>query len=275
MHIIEIKDATAVFNMTERDYRKASGLSQSSLKDFCVSPKHYIESIENPKEPTKDMIFGTCFHSLMLDETLCYAVREKLDMRKNADKERAAEWELQNAGKIAQDDEAEARLQGMKKSILDGKESVAHKLYKETKKEHRGIALFGTAVTPFGDVRIKGLLDGWLESEGIIWDFKKCQSAQPYEFEKMVRERGYWLQSAQYQMLAKSAGLRVEDFIFIPVEDKAPHCFASYSFDIYKQMKYQKYAPIARWSNAICEFAECQANGNWHGYNPARQVIEI
>lgn len=275
MSIIQIKDAQAVFHMTESDYRKATGLSQSALKDFCVSPKHYIEACENPKEPTKDMIFGTCFHSLMLDAEPCYAVREKLDMRKTEDKKKAADWEVQNAGKIAQDDEAEARLQGMKKSILEGKGSVAYDLYKNTKHEHRGIAMFGTAVTPYGEIRIKGLLDGWHEGSGTIWDFKKCQSAQPYDFEKMVRDRGYWLQSAQYQMLAKAAGLYVEDFIFVPVEDKAPHCFATYSFDINKKMKYHSKSPLERWEDALCEFAECQANGNWHGYNPSRQVIEI
>jgi hypothetical protein len=273
MFTIKSKDPAILRGEKDKSYRSAFGLSQSSFKEFFVSPRHYLQKTEEPFEPSKDMIFGTCFHSLMLDDKPCYAVREKLDMRKTEDKKKAAEWEIENKGLIPQTEEDERNLQGMRKAFL---ESDSHANYLYNNSTEKEICLFATAVTEHGDVRLKGMLDGYDPVTKTIWDFKKVSKrATPHEFSKTVRERLYWMQAVHYTWLAMANGLDVEKFVFIPVEDSAPYGHASFHLDINEKMKYENCSPLQRWERAINEFAFCQSEGNWYGHPTGIQDLSI
>lgn len=273
MFDIQAKDPALLRGEKDGSYRSAFGLSQSAFKEFFVSPKHYLQSTEEKHEPTKDMLFGTCFHSLMLDEKPCYAVREKLDMRKTEDKKKAADWEIANKGLIPITEEDERNLRGMREAILTS-ESWARELWKtSTEKE---ICLFATAVTEHGDVRLKGMLDGYDPKTKTIWDFKKVSKrATAHEFEKTIRERMYWVQAVHYTWLAMANGLEVDKFVFIPVEDSAPYGHACFSIDINQKMKYSHLSPLKNWEWALHEFGWCQAEGDWYGYPCGIQDLSI
>ena len=75
-------------------------------------------------------------------------------------------------------------------------------------------------------------------------------------------------------MLARACGLDVQRFVFIPVEDEAPHGFAAYSLNPFKKLKYTKNSPSEIVESAINRFAWCQKNGIWNGYSDAVQEIE-
>jgi len=272
MFTIQGKDPAILRGEKDGNYRSAFGLSQSAFSKFFVSPRHYIHSTENPFKATPDMIFGTCFHSLMLDDKPCYVVGPKFDLRKTADKEAKAKFEAENAGLIVIDSEEEMRLRGMREAVLTNG-GLASELYKKsTEKE---LCLFATAVTDEGEVRLKGMLDGYDAATGTIWDFKKCQTATPYAFSKMVRERMYWVQAVHYTWLAIQNGLTVNRFVYIPVEDKAPHGLACYTFNINAKMKYNPKSPVDLWEQALNDFLLCQKDGDWVGYPSHLQEIEL
>lgn len=272
MFNIKGKDASILRGEKDGNYRSAFGLSQSAFSKFFVSPKHYIHSTENPIKPTPDMIFGTCFHSLMLDEKPCYVVGPKFDLRKTADKEAKAKFEAENAGKELITEEDELALRGMREAVLTNG-GLATELYKKSKEKE--LCLFATAMTDEGEVRLKGMLDGYDEATGTIWDFKKCRDASGTAFTRMVRERMYWVQAVHYTWLAIQNGLTVNRFVYIPVEDKAPHGLACYTFDITKKMKYHPMSPVAMWEQGLNDFLLCQKDGDWVGYPSHLQEIEI
>ncbi len=271
---LKLSNCIVVKNLPDAEYRQAKGLSQSMLSHFIQSPKHYLHACENPIEPTPDMLLGLAFHSLMLEKEPSYVVKKKVDGRTTEGKKYNAEFEIENKGKIIINEEQEFKVWGMRKSFLES-DSLATKLYNETKQEFREVSLFCLATTPYGEVHLKGRLDGFHEQSGTIWDFKKCQDASADGFEKMVRERNYWLQNAMYQTLGMACKLDVKDFIYIPIEGDAPHGFGSYSFDISKKMKYKPLSPFDYWHNAIVEFTKCQSEGNWRGYSSEKQIISI
>jgi hypothetical protein len=273
MFTIQAKDPAILRGEKDGSYRSAFGLSQSAFKEFFVSPKHYLQSTEEKKKPSDDMIFGTCFHSLMLDEKPCYAVREKLDMRKTDDKKKAADWEIANKGLIPMTEDDERDLRGMREAILTGN-SIIKELYLTSKELE--ICLFATAVTDSGEVRLKGMLDGYDPKTKTIWDFKKVgKKATAYEFEKTIRERMYWVQAVHYTWLAMANGLEVDRFVFGAVEDKAPYGHAAFTFDINKKMKYSNLSALQNWEHALHEFGSCQESGNWYGYPDFIQELSI
>ena len=77
-------------------------LSYSSIKEFAKSPKHYISYLNKQKETTPALQFGGLLHCMLLEPqefSNRYVVSPKFDMRKTADKEAYAEFQLKNEGK--------------------------------------------------------------------------------------------------------------------------------------------------------------------------------
>jgi hypothetical protein len=115
------KDPAFCAGMTEADYRKALGLSQSSLKIFSKSAAHYLASTEEQAEPTDAMILGSVFHALLLqpDEAKnLYAVKQKVDGRSKEGKLYNENFALENAGKFIINSEQEKQLFDMRSSII-------------------------------------------------------------------------------------------------------------------------------------------------------------
>lgn len=273
MFTIQSKDPAILRGEKDGSYRSAMGLSQSAFSNFFISPKHYINGVENPIKATPDMEFGTCFHSLMLDAEPCYAVKKKVDGRTAEGKKYNADFAAENAGKIIIDEEQEIHLNGMRESVMT-QGGLASELYKNTK--DRELCLFATALLDGGEIRMKGMLDGYDAATGTIWDFKKCgKSADKESFTKMVRDRMYWVQAVHYWWLGVQNGLDVQRVVYIPVEDKPPYALATYTFDITKKMKYHKHSPLQIWERGLDDFLHCQKTGDWHGYPAVLQEIEL
>lgn len=276
MNNIKYKNPQVICNMDELQYRNAPGLAQSTFKTFLVdTPFHYKDSIGKPFEQTKDMIFGTNFHYFMLKPGKFkddYAVMKDGDGRTKEYKEYKKNFEAENLGKTVIDEDDHGKFQKMCQSVL--KHPVAGDLYLGSK--DREMALFATAVTPEGgEVRLKGLLDMYDPDTGIISDFKKCQSASKYEVEKMVRQRGYWVQAAQYTWLAIANGLVVNKFVIIAVEDDGAHATGCYEIDIFMKMKFKNGSPATLWANALSELLACEQSGIWPGYSDEIETVEI
>jgi exodeoxyribonuclease VIII len=250
------KDPAFCAGMTEADYRKALGLSQSSLKIFHKSAAHYLASTEEANEPTDAMILGSVFHAIMLqpDEAKnLYAVKLKVDGRSKEGKAYNENFAVENAGKLVINVEQEAQLMAMRQSILShpkASQLLADSDYKE-------LPVFGTYPTPYGDVRLKGLIDAYDSERGFVNDIKTCESASPEDFKRAIWDRRYDFQDVQYSWLLENAGKPVNQFNFICVEKKNPYAVAVYSISADSLLK-----SAGRWEDLVIEFGEAAGDVN-------------
>lgn len=249
-------DPAVITNITEAEYRKATGLSQSSLKEFLISPAHYLASIEKIKEPTKAMQFGTAFHANMLadEPTDIYAVKKKVDGRSKEGRAYNEQFALENAGKIVLDSEEHDKIISMADSVMangfagDVIQSLTHKEF----------AVFGTN----HGIRLKGLIDGYNEKEGIVIDLKTAEDASPAGFRKAIWDRGYALQQVHYTWLLTNAGKPVNAFYFIAIEKEPP-----YAVGVYTINKDSLANAFKVWDDALDSFWVCQASGVYPAYS--------
>ena len=253
--------------MTEADYRKAIGLSQSSLKIFHKSAAHYLASTEEKNEPSDAMILGSVFHAIMLQPDKArelYAVKLKVDGRSKDGKAYNEQFAIENAGKFVITYEQEAQLLAMRSSIISHPKAcvlLAQSDYKE-------LPVFGTYPTPYGDVRLKGLIDAYDSKNGFVNDLKTCEDCSQEGFRKAIWERRYDFQDVQYGWLLQNAGKPVNQFNFICVEKKPPFAVAVYSISAESLLK-----SAGRWEDLVFEFASCNKTGIWKAYSD--DIVEI
>lgn len=253
--------------MTEADYRKALGLSQSSLKIFHKSAAHYLASTEEQHEPTDAMILGSVFHAIVLqpDEAKnLYAVKLKVDGRSKEGKTYNENFAVENAGKFIINVEQEAQLFAMRSSIIAHPKAcvlLAESDYKE-------LPVFGTYPTPYGDVRLKGLIDAYDSKNGFVNDIKTCEDASPDGFRRAIWDRRYDFQDVQYGWLLENAGKPVNQFNFICVEKKPPFAVAVYSISAESLLK-----SAGRWEDLVIEYGACTSSGIWKAY--ADDIVEL
>lgn len=261
------KDPAFCAGMTEAEYRKAIGLSQSSLKIFSKSPAHYLASTEEVSEPSDAMILGSVFHAMVLqpDEAKnLYAVKLKVDGRSKEGKAYNENFAVENAGKFIINVEQEAQLLAMKASLLS--HPMAYELIGRS--DYKELPVFGTYPTPYGDVRLKGLIDAYDSVRGFVNDIKTCEDASPEGFKKAIWDRRYDFQDVQYGWLLENAGKRVNQFNFICVEKKPPYAVAVYSISAESLLK-----SAGRWEDLVIEFGACTSSGIWKAYSD--EIIEL
>jgi hypothetical protein len=257
-----------IVSLTEAEYRQADGLSQSLFKKFCKSPKHYLEALKNPKEPTKDMLFGTCFHAVMLqpDPFSVFAVKKKVDGRTADGKKYNADFSAENAGRVVIDEEEYARIKLMKESVLEHPE--ISRLYEKGVKMETPI--IGKRTCLNGEViTLKGLLDMYDEETGIIYDFKKVKDAGD-SFKWSCKDFRYDLQAIHYGWLVTMCGLPFNGFKFIAVEDESPHCLG-----VYKLSSERSFKTFQEWQQQMDYFAECKQKDIWAGYTQDTKDINF
>lgn len=245
-----------VTKITEKEYRDSTGLSQSMLKHFSVSPAHYLAETETKSEPTKAMILGTAFHANMLDDepSDIYAVKRKVDGRSKEGRLYNEEFALENAGKIIIDSDEHSRIISMADSVM-GHPFAGELMQKLT---HKEFAVYGD----FKGVRLKGKIDGYIEQGGIIIDLKTAEDASPKGFKKAIFDCQYNLQVAHYTWLMLNAGKPVNCFYFIAVEKQAP-----YAVGVYKMSPISVMQSMSTWENLIDRFKICQETGNYPAYS--------
>jgi exodeoxyribonuclease VIII len=249
-------DPAFIAEIKDSDYRNATGLSQSSLKHFLISPAHYLASTEEHIEPTKAMQFGTAFHAHLLQANPeeHYAVKIKVDGRSKEGKLYNEQFALENASKVVIDSDEKSKIVCMAEEVMG--HATAGKLMQSL--THREFAVFGTN----HGIRLKGLIDGYNEKEGIVIDLKTAEDASPAGFRKAIWDRGYALQQVHYTWLLTNAGKPVNAFYFIAVEKEPPYAVGVYKINADSLTKSFKI-----WDDALDSFFVCQASGVYPAYS--------
>lgn len=258
----------ALKRISEKTYREAEGLNKSLLVPFMRSPKHYIQARNEPKEATASMNLGTALHAELLrpeEAKSIYAVMKKVDRRKNADKEYAAQFAADNYGKVIIDEEQKKVVDAMREAVMS---HAAARRYIE-QATHKEQAMFADykASTIDHTVRIKAMADGIIESEGVIFDVKSTDNA--VEFSKKIRAFRYDIQQVHYQLIGANNGIEPRKFPFIVIENAPPFGVVIYTLSPEKILR-----SMDEWKQAMEFYAHCHQKQDFSmGYSEGELEI--
>ena len=182
-------------------------LSYSSIKEFSISPSHYISYLNRPRKVTPELTFGSALHCLLLEPSKFnerYIISRKFDLRKKEDK---AEYEVllssaeQSKMTIIQQDTADELFQIS--SLVNNNQEFRDIIDCSSVEVEDRVEICGL---PF--IRIKDIVKG-----NQIIDIKTVQNGQVEEVIKDAFKYKYYLQAAVYG----------DGFGFYVVEKNAPY----------------------------------------------------
>lgn len=262
------------FDLPFEEYRKAPGISQSTLKAFMAepTPKHFVESSSRPAKSTPDMEFGTVLHASILtpEGAKPYHLQPKtyttISGGKKGDPDRVVEkpwhggadackeWMKTHSDLPIIDEEQEKKIPPIIETvrglpvagdIIDcGQKEVS--FFKRD--EETGILL---------KCRVDAMATDTSGSTHIC-DLKKVRRgyADSERFAVTCVERGYDIQCASYLSITGAT-----KFMFVAIEDEPP-----FEAEVYEMDKDFFLLGFSKWRKALERFAKVMASGEWHGY---------
>lgn len=259
-------------DLYHRDPVEGGSLSQSGAKKLLAEggPALFAWQREHPSPSTKAMELGTAAH------------REVLGTGQQVHEVKADNWR----GKKANDDADDARKQG-KIPLLTKELATVRAMAAELREHEWAMRLLGQAGRP-------EMSAFWQDPDYEVWrrlrwdympepdparrpvipDYKTTASASPAEFAKSIANFGYHLQADWYSAgYAAMFGDRIGDlpvFAFICQEKEPPYRVAVYQL-------HPSALRLARQRNqeAMRIYRECTESGEWPGYEPDVQVIDL
>jgi len=247
--------------MTDNYYSNPA-ISQSLLKHIGKSPEHLKYRIDNPQEPTKDMILGRAFHTLVLEPSkfdVSFAIAPECDRRTKAGKEIYAEFaeSLSDDMEVITADDMEV-ITAMRESVMAN--DIASKLIIGDIEE----PIFWIDEVTGIACKAKPDVFTSIGNRTIIVELKSCQSANADDFMRACFKYGYDLQAGMYlngiETHYRPASKFIE-FVFIAVEKTSPFAVNVLQADQYfielGQKKYRDY---------MATYKDCLSTDNWYGY---------
>jgi hypothetical protein len=248
------------------DYHRSPGISRSQLFYISKSPEHFRHMLDNPPEPSADMVLGAAFHKLVLEPAgfgAEFAVLPEIDRRTKEGKALYAEFTQRIAPGVSVIFQADyATITAMRDKVMEN--ALARAL------------LQGTVETPiYWTDAITGELckckpDVLTEAGGkpIIVDLKTCREAEAEAFMRDSFRYGYELQAAMYKTGCDLTTGRKHEFVFVAVEKAPPYCVNVMQADDFfierGEYLFREYMSI---------YHECNTTGNWYGYGGREGVV--
>ena len=216
----------------ENDYYKIDRMSNSMMKHFARSPRHYLYAKNNPIEPTEAMIFGNAFHTYILEndkyndryivipnEAPKRPTKAQLKaVKPSPDSVKAMEWwdefNKQHLGKIVLDFEDSETIKQMTDALH--RNNFAMELMNSITSTEKEL-LWTDDIT---GVEMKGKMDAC--NDDFTIDLKTCINAQPEAFSYSAYDMGYDRQAALYIDGRHEMKMKKGDFYFIAIEKTAP-----------------------------------------------------
>lgn len=254
-------------NVSLQQYLAWDAVSHSDLKTFMQAPLKYKAGKLRPKEPTKDMKFGSLVHTMVLERNtinMRYAIAPICDRRTKEGKAIFAEFEAKSQGREVVTREDFERAELLAESVHT--HGAAGKLLAGNNQYELSIVW---KHEPTG-ILCKSRLDCFNHDLSAIVDLKTALDASPSGFEKQVWNLGYYTSCYFYKCAAAKAALKPKSFIFIAVEKDFPHLTATY--EAHESVIDAAEGIVER---ALERFQECQETDYWPGYGDGIQYIHL
>lgn len=249
-------------DMPSGEYHLHSFTSASQLKKIAsTSLAHFKFEQENPKEPTAAMIFGSAYHTLILEPekfnleyfTLDLDLMPKPDSDfRNAENKAWKELELaKNAGKTFLSNEDWITLFGMKEA-LEKYPNFMFLLSNGVAEESYFAEIDGQGVRVRPD---------YVSKFGIV-DLKTCQDASPEAFGRDAAKLKYLIQAALYtDVVTAFRGGDELPFFFLAQEKTAP-----YVPQMYRVPSFLIEAGRAQYQDVLRALFTAQTTDIWSAY---------
>lgn len=264
--------AGVFYDMIEQEYRAQTAIAGSDAKKILppLTPLHYAAHMagETKREPSKSMVLGTMAHVAVLEPTKLDTAFVQKPEGKDGDfrTKEGKEWKASvGTTPILDQDEARA-VRGIRDSIAA--HSAARELLAECDTE---VAMFAEHRT---GLWIKGRVDALkapTDLETIIVDVKTTSAGADYgTFSRQAAQLNYHVSAAWYCHLCGLNGLPPARFYWVVVETSAPYAVAVYeiapdALDLGASMM----------SDALSLIADCEDRGEWPGYAPEVQSLNL
>jgi hypothetical protein len=260
-----VQEQSGLITMPAEEYHSLTDLSVSGLKHAAKSWAHFQEYKKNPPEPTKAMLFGTAFHTMM-EYQMDWQKRVVRDIvadgRTKEGKAAKEAFKIENAGKLVVSPDDYDRLTAMFEKVIN----------------HPHAREFITGGTPeltarWTDeqtgVNCKARFDYLIKD--VIVDFKTTSDASFDAVQRSVYNLKYHWQSAFYLDALKAVtGKESNKFVHIFVETEAPfEIQIFYLDDASLDFARQEYRQL------IQQYACCLEENYWPGYKPGLQVMNL
>lgn len=248
-------------------YRAAEGLSGSRLGTFNQCPAKFKYEMDNPKEPTPAMLFGTLCHMAILEPGLLsssYTFQQKdVNYKRNTKEGKLNYAALEAAGKPIVSFEDYEKTTEMSRVVHENPDALnilraAGEVEKAYFWEEQG-------------VKCKGKLDKYLTDLNVIIDYKTTNDASPDKFYWKVMDFGYLLQLAHYQAGVK-ATLGLDAYpgvLIIAQETEAP-----FVTQVYEVPQVEIDQAHERRREILADFKICKETGVWGGYGEGIMTLE-
>lgn len=215
------KKLVGAFELTNHDYHAAPGLSKSALDNIAVSPSYYRWRLENPEGWTTALIFGSAYHSKLLEE-------RTFDELFYVTKTQPRDPEKDSLGRMPI---SEGNLEDIDGMIAHyKKDEIAMKLISGM----REISFFWTDES---GILCKCKPDTVIPKAGIVSDNKTTTDASDDAFSRRINERRYHVQGslilngirmAQDQAQDDFGIVTPDKFVLVAQEKKAPYEIAAF-----------------------------------------------
>ena len=244
-------------------------ISKTGLDYLTRSPAHYWERYLNPDraedEPTPAMVFGSLFHTLVLEPEKYerrYVVAPALHKNSNAYKEWAAaqsELEIINADQLE-------RAQKMATAIRNHVSAGAS--LKSGKAEQRYD--FQEPITG-ALCRMKLDFETVIGEQTYLIDVKTSEDARVEAFGRSVVNYRYDVQAAFYMDgYTLATGVQPAAFVFVVIEKEPPYAVACYTVpNEVLQLGRTKYL------RDLEVYQRCLETDVWNGYEASFQALEL
>lgn len=246
--------------ISNRDYRKHSGISRSELQLLRKSPYHFQYAQNNPDDDSESLKFGRACHKYILepdDFENEFAVMPKLDRRTIAGREMYDEFVEKNAKKEIITETDYDIICEMAKAM------DAVPLAKELLKGEHEVSYFWT--DPDTGIECKCRPDCLSTYEGfgkkMLVDYKTTSSCEDGAFEKSCKKYGYQLQSGMYREGVFQNTFDDVGFAFVAQEKSAPYAVRIYvCSEEFINQGYDEFRSL------IGTYKYCTETEDWFGY---------
>ena len=266
--------------MDNAKYHALPSVSKSHLDEINRSPYHYWCRYLDPDriipEPTKAMIIGSAFHTLVLEQHLFdkeYII-EPIDApkRPTAVQRNAKKPSAQTLDAIAYWDDFDKKAD--KKTLLSREDYDRLVIMRNRVYEHPAantiLSMKGKYEQSYqwtdeatGEI-CKSRPDFHTADCSLLVDLKTTEDASEYGFKKSCHTYRYHVQAAWYLRSLQKA----ESFVFIAVEKKPPYMVAVYNASANMIAAGNRVA-----DKNLATLAECRKTGKWVGYS--EEITEL
>ena len=260
-----------VVEESNKEYHEdKESISKSNLAKMSVCPQYFKWCLDNPQEPTEDLLIGSAFHKVTLEQETFgqeFVVMPNINRRTKEGKEQySAFLEASNGRGVVTEEQYENILK-MRMAVLENKYAKAL-----LEGEHEK-SFYATDEMTGVQVKVRPDCFKVVRDRVVITDLKSCKSAISEDFMRDVVKYSYDLQAYMYSyVVSRVLDVPIEkvDFVFIAIEKKEP-----FLVNVLQADRYVLERGEALFRKYIGEYKDCKDNNHWWGLNGKAGIINV